>query len=138
LYAARLDLAALLLEMQRPQEAIEVLQALLAALAAHPQDQAEVDTVEAHYRLGLAYLLAQRSPEAIQELQAVLQMDPQHAGAHAYLGHLYYQHQQFERAWQHARLAEATGAQVADLLAALRRVAPEPGALSSSPRLPQR
>jgi tetratricopeptide (TPR) repeat protein len=137
LYAARLDLAALLLEMQRSQEAIEVLKTLLTALATRPQDHTKVDVVEAHYRLGLAYLLAQQVPEAIQELHAVLQMDPQHAGAHAYLGHLYYQQQQFERAWQHAHLAEALGAQVADLLAALQRVAPEPQTRSAPSDVPK-
>lgn len=125
-HAARLDLAGLLLEMRRPHEAIDALQTILSAPATSPESRSGIETSEVHYRLGLAYLMAQRNQEAIHELEAVLQTKPQHAGAHAYLGNLYYQQRQFDRAWQHARQAEALGAPVAELLTALQRVSTEP------------
>jgi tetratricopeptide (TPR) repeat protein len=125
-HAARLDLATLFLEMRRPQEAIDALRAILSAPAARPEPASDVETSEVHYRLGLAYLMAQRGQEAIRELEIVLQQKPQHAGAHTYLGTLYYQQRQFDRAWQHARQAEALGVSMAELLAALRRVSTEP------------
>jgi tetratricopeptide (TPR) repeat protein len=92
LHAARLDLATLLLEMQRPQDAIDALQPLLAGMAKDAEDSSRLAPVEVHYRLGLAYL----------------------------------QTRQFDRAWRHVRQAEALGAPVAELIAALRRVAVEP------------
>ena len=48
------------------------------------------------------------------------------AEVHYRLGIAYLQTRQFTRAWQHARQAEALGAPVAELIAALRRVAVEP------------
>jgi Tfp pilus assembly protein PilF len=125
-HAARLDLAALFLEMRRPQEAIDTLRAILSASAARPEPDSGVEASEVHYRLGLASLMAQRGQEAIRELEMVLQKEPRPAGAHTYLGTLYYQQRQFDRAWQHARQAEALGAPVAELLAALQRVSTEP------------
>jgi Tfp pilus assembly protein PilF len=115
-----------LLEMRRPHEAIDALRAILSTSATGPEHPSNIEASEVHYRLGLAYLMAQRGQEAIHELEAVLQTEPQHAGAHAYLGNLYYQQRQFDRAWQHARQAEALGAPVAELLAALQRVSTEP------------
>jgi tetratricopeptide (TPR) repeat protein len=97
LHAARLDLATLLLEMQRPHDAIDVLQALLAAVSSHAEDGARLALAEVHYRLSLAYLMAGQREEGL-----------------------------FARAWRHARQAEALGAPVADIIAALRRVSVEP------------
>ena len=92
LHAARLDLATLLLEMQRPHAAIDALQPLLATISQDTEHRGGIAPAEVHYRLGLAYL----------------------------------QTHQFDRAWRHARQAEALGAPVAELIAALRRVAVEP------------
>ena len=92
LHAARLDLATLLLEMQRPHAAIDALQPLLAAMSQDAEDSGRMAPAEVHYRLGIAYL----------------------------------QTRQFAHAWRHARQAEALGAPVAELIAALRRVAVEP------------
>jgi tetratricopeptide (TPR) repeat protein len=92
LHAARLDLATVLLEMQRPRAALDALQPLLTAMSQHAEDSSDIAPAEVHYRLGIAYL----------------------------------QTRQFAQAWQHARQAEALGAPVAELLAALRRVAAEP------------
>jgi tetratricopeptide (TPR) repeat protein len=92
LHAARLDLATLLLEMRRPQAALDALQALLTAVSQDAEDSSRVAPAEVHYRLSIAYLQTRR----------------------------------FAQAWQHARQAEALGASVADLIAALRRVAAEP------------
>ena len=125
-HAARLDLSALALEMRRPQVAIEALQPLLAPAGAGPQRDAEVDRDEVRYRLGLAHMMAGQLPQAIQLLQEVLREQPHHAEAHVYLGSLYYRQGQFESAWRHARQAERLGAPVAELITALRQVAPEP------------
>jgi tetratricopeptide (TPR) repeat protein len=92
LHAAHLDLATLLLEMQHPHAAIDVLWPLLAAVSKDTEDSGRIAPVEVHYRLGIAYL----------------------------------QTRQFAQAWRHARQAEALGAPVAELIAALRRVAVEP------------
>jgi tetratricopeptide (TPR) repeat protein len=86
----------------------------------------QLDLVDVHYRLGVAYSMAGQRQEAIQELEAVLRAQPTHAAAHAYLSRLYYQLQNFEPAWRHARRAESLGFPVAELLAALRRVSVEP------------
>jgi tetratricopeptide (TPR) repeat protein len=98
LHAARLDLATLLLEMQRPHEAIEVLQVLLTVLSRGAEDGGRLLLAQVHYRLSLAYLMAGQ----------------QEAGF-------------FAQAWQHARQAEALGAPMTDVIAALRRVSVEPG-----------
>jgi tetratricopeptide (TPR) repeat protein len=92
LHAARLDLATVLLEMQRPHAALEALQPLLTAIAQDAEDSGRLVPAEVHHRLGLAYL----------------------------------QTRQFAQAWRHARQAEALGAPVTELIAALRRVAAEP------------
>jgi tetratricopeptide (TPR) repeat protein len=125
-HAARLDLAALLLEMGRFPEAIDTLKTGLAAATASPEERLPGELIELRYRLGLAYRLTGQRPQAIQELQAVVRADPAHAGAHANLSYLYYQSQDFDQAWRHARRAESLGLAVPDLLAALRRVSVEP------------
>lgn len=125
-HAARLDLATLLLEMRRPQAAIAILQEAPTATFQSEAQSNQRDLIEVRYRLGIAYRMAGQPGEAIQELEAVLQMQPAHVGAHANLGHLYYQTHQFDRAWRHARWAESLGLPMADLLAALRRVSVEP------------
>jgi tetratricopeptide (TPR) repeat protein len=125
-HAARLDLAALLLEMGRFPDAIDTLQAGLAAAIASTGEHVTPELIELRYRLGLAYRMAGQRPQAIQELEAVVRADPAHAAAHANLSYLYYQSQDFDRAWRHARRAESLGLPVPDLLAALRRVSTEP------------
>jgi tetratricopeptide (TPR) repeat protein len=125
-HAARLDLAALLLEMGRFPEAIDTLKTGLAAATASPEERLPGELIELRYRLGLAYRLTGQRPQAIQELQTVVWADPAHAGAHANLSYLYYQMQDFDWAWRHARRAESLGLAVPDLLAALRRVSEEP------------
>jgi tetratricopeptide (TPR) repeat protein len=125
-YEARLDLATLLLEMQRPQDALEVLQALLAAVSGNIADSGRMAPSEVRYRLSLAYLMLGQREAGVKELEMVLLEQPGHAGAHAQLASLYYQTYQFARAWRHARQAEALGAPVAGLIAALRRVSVEP------------
>lgn len=125
-HAARLDLATLLLEMGRIPDAIDTLKAGLAAVSEGTGESAQRDLLEARFRLGLAYSMAGQRQEAIQELEAVLRVQPAHAGAHANLGRLYYQIAQFARAWRHARRAEALGLAMPELLAALRRVSVEP------------
>jgi Tfp pilus assembly protein PilF len=84
------------------------------------------DPVEVRYRLALVYLAAQQLPEATTTLQQVLHAQPSHAEAHVYLGSIYYRLGQFDPAWRHARQAEALGAPVAELIAALRQVSSEP------------
>jgi tetratricopeptide (TPR) repeat protein len=125
-HAARLDLAALLLEMGRFPDAIDTLRAGLAAATASTGERVPGELIELRYRLGLAYRMSDQRSQAIQELQAVVQWDPTHAGAHANLSYLHYQIQDFDRAWRHARRAESLGLPVPDLLAALRRVSTEP------------
>jgi tetratricopeptide (TPR) repeat protein len=125
-HAARLDLAALLLETGRFPEAIDTLKAGLAAAIASTGERLPRELIEIRFRLGLAYRLTGQRPQAIQELQTVVRADPAHAGAHANLSYLYYQMQDFDRAWRHARRAESLGLAVPDLLAALRRVSEEP------------
>jgi tetratricopeptide (TPR) repeat protein len=124
--AARLDLAALLIEMGRSPDAIETLKARLADATASTGEGGPRELSELRYRLGIAYRLSGQRPQAIQEFQAVVRGDPPHAGAHANLSYLYYQIQDFDRAWRHARQAESLGFPVPDLLAALRRVSTEP------------
>ena len=88
-------------------------------------------------RLDLATLLLemQRPHAALDALQPMLvtiSQDGQdsrryaQAEVHYRLGIAYLQMRQFAQAWQHARQAEALGAPVAELIAALRRVAAEP------------
>ena len=88
-------------------------------------------------RLDLATLLLemQRPHAAIDVLQpflAAVSQDAENSGSvapaevHYRLGIAYLQTRQFAQAWRHARQAEALGAPVADLIAALRRVAVEP------------
>lgn len=125
-HAARLDLAALLLETGRLPDVIDTLKAGLAAATASTEGRLPPELSELHYRLGLAYRMAGQRPLAIQELQAAVRWDPTHAGAHANLGYLHYQLQDFDRAWRHARRAESLGLPVPDLLAALRGVSTEP------------
>jgi tetratricopeptide (TPR) repeat protein len=126
LHAARLDLASLLIEQGRTPEAISTLEAAFAGTAPQFGAGAPPELVEVRYRLGVAYAVAGRRQEAVQELEGVLQAQPTHAAAHASLGRLYYQLRQFTPAWRHARRAESLGLPVADLLAALRKVAVEP------------
>lgn len=125
-HAARLDLAALLLDMGRFPEAIELLTAGLAASVARTGEILPDELIELCFRLGLAYRLTGQQPQAMQALQAVVRANPTHAGAHVNLSYLYYQLQDFDPAWRHARRAEALGVPVPDLLAALRRVSVEP------------
>lgn len=126
LHAARLDLATLFLEMGRAGDAIAVLQAAFSVAGGKPEPDDARDLTEIRYRLGVAYARAGRWQQAIQELQAVLQGESMHAGAHAHLGYLYYQTRQFAQAWRHARRAESLGLPMGDLLAALRQVSVEP------------
>jgi protein O-GlcNAc transferase len=123
-YAARLDLAALALDMRRPQDAIEALAPMLETAAVGHQGESPFDPVDVHYRLGLAYIMADRLADAVRELELVVQNEPKHAEAHLYLGSLYYRQGDFDRAWHHARQAERLGAPAAELLAALHRAAP--------------
>jgi tetratricopeptide (TPR) repeat protein len=125
-HAARLDLATLLLEMGRLPDAIDTLKAGLATASVGIGETAQRDLIEARFRLGLAYQLVGQQQDAIQELEAVLRAQPGHAGAHTQLARLYYQVQQFDDAWRHARRAESLGVPVAKLLEALRRVSVEP------------
>ncbi len=120
--AARLDFAALASDTGRYQEAIDMLQGMLATSGA----SASFDPVEVRYRLALVHLAAEQVPEATAALQQVLRVQPNHAGAHLYLGSTYYRLGQFDPAWRHARQAEALGAPVAELIAALRQVSSEP------------
>jgi len=120
--AARLDFAALASDMGRYQEAIDMLQGMLAAAGA----TASFDAVEVGYRLALVHLAAQQLPEASAALEQVLQAQPNHAGAHVSLGSIYYRLGQYDSAWRHTRQAEALGAPVAELIAALRQVSSEP------------
>jgi tetratricopeptide (TPR) repeat protein len=125
-HAARLDLATLLLENGRAADAITTLEAALSSTSPQLEPDDRLALVQVRYRLGLAYSMAGRRQEAIRELETVLQAQPTHAAAHAALGRLYYQLQQFTPAWRHARRAESLGLPVAELLAALRQVAVEP------------
>ncbi len=120
--AARLDFAALASDMGRHQEAIDMLKGMLATSGA----SLSFDPVEVRYRLALVHLAAQQLPEATAALKQVLQAQPNHAEAHVYLGSIYYRRGQYDSAWRHARRAEALGAPVAELIAALRQVSSEP------------
>src|SRR5215510_1141046 len=70
--------------------------------------------------------------DALQPLLTAVSQDQQDSGriapaeVHYRLGIAYLQTRQFTQAWRHARQAEALGAPVAELIAALRRVAAEP------------
>jgi len=88
-------------------------------------------------RLDLATLLLEMQRphaalDALQPLLAAISQDAEDSGriapaeVHYRLGLAYLQTRQFDRAWRHARQAEALGAPVAELIAALRRVAAEP------------
>ena len=99
-----------------------MLQGMLATAGA----AAAFDPVEVRYRLGLAHLAAQQLPEAAAALVQVLEVAPNHAEAHVYLGSIYFRLGQYDPAWRHARRAEALGAPAAELIAALRQVSPEP------------
>lgn len=123
LYAARVDLATLLMEMRRPGEAIATLQSLLQTVSHDAKEG--IDIVDIKYRLSIAQLIARQPQQAVATLEAVLAVQPQHAGAHMYLGRAYFETKQFDRAWKHARYAESLGAPVAELLAALARVSVE-------------
>ena len=120
--AARLDFAALASDMGRYQEAVDMLEGMLAASGA----STSFDPVEVRYRLALVHLAAKHLPEAAAAFRQVLQAQPDHAEAHVYLGSTYYRLGQFDPAWRHARQAEALGAPVAELIAALRQVSSEP------------
>jgi tetratricopeptide (TPR) repeat protein len=126
LHAARIDLASLFLEIQRPLEAIKALQAVIAAVSTGTQDSTMVDPVDVHYRLSIAFLMAGQLQKAIGELAGVIREQPAHAGAHTYLGRIYYQTGQYDQAWKHTRRAEALGVPVEKLIAALSRVSAEP------------
>jgi tetratricopeptide (TPR) repeat protein len=122
-HAARFDLGTLLLEIGRPQEAITAFNTIVTAPA--EETTASVDRLEARYRLGVAYARAQQQSDAIATFTAVVQAKPDHANAHVYLARLYYEQQQFQRAWQHVQRAEALGAPVAELVSVLQRAAPQ-------------
>ena len=88
-------------------------------------------------RLDLATLLLEMQRphaalDALQPLLATVSKDAEDSGriapaeVHYRLGIAYLQTRQFAQAWRHARQAEALGAPVAELIAALRRVAVEP------------
>ena len=125
LYAAQIDLGTLLLEMQRPEEAVQTFQSILHAVSQTTKLQEDIDIVEIKYRLSIAQLIAGQPQQAVETLHAVLTSQPQHAAAHMYLGRAYLETKQYDRAWKHARHAEALGAPVADLIAALTRVSVE-------------
>ncbi len=120
--AARLDFAALASDMGRYPEAIDMLQGMLTTSGA----LVSFDPIEVRYRLALVQVAAAQLSEAAATLQQVVQAKPDHAEAHVYLGSIYYRLGQYDPAWQHARQAEGLGAPVAELIAALRRVSPEP------------
>jgi tetratricopeptide (TPR) repeat protein len=125
-HAARLDLSTLLLEKGRIRDAIDTLGEALSMASRPLETGDQLDLVDVHYRLGVAYSMAGQRQEAMQQLEAVLRAQPTHAAAHANLSRLYYHLQNFEQAWRHARRAESLGLPVAELLAALRRVSVEP------------
>lgn len=125
-HAARLDMGALLLDMQRPQEAVDTLQAGLAMFDRSPTAAQHGDLVETHYRLALAYLMLGMLETAEREFLKATSLDPEHAASHLYLGRLYLQQGKFAQAWHHTRQAEALGAPVRELLDALLRVSHEP------------
>ena len=88
-------------------------------------------------RLDLATLLLEMQRphaalDALQPLLTTISQDAEDSGriapaeVHYRLGIAYLQTRQFAQAWRHARQAEALGAPVAELIAALRRVAVEP------------
>lgn len=124
--AAQVDMAAVLLEAHRPLEAIAALKTVLATAAQDNDTGPPVDLITVRFRLGIAHLMAGQVDEAMALFQTVVQEQPTHAGAHGYLGRLFYERGQFKRAWHHARQAEALGAPVADLIMALQRVSVEP------------
>jgi tetratricopeptide (TPR) repeat protein len=125
-HAARLDLSTLLLEEGRIRDAIDTLRPAFTVAPQPLETGDQRDLVDVHYRLGVAYSMAGQRQEAVQELEAVLRVQPAHGAAHANLSRLYFHLQNFEQAWRHARRAEALGLPVAELLAALRRVSVEP------------
>jgi tetratricopeptide (TPR) repeat protein len=120
--AARLDFAALASDMGRYREAIDMLEGMLTTSGASPA----FDATEVRYRLALVHVAAQQLSEASTELQRVLQAQPNHPEALVYLSSIYYRLGQYDRAWRHARRAEALGAPVAELITALRQVSSEP------------
>jgi tetratricopeptide (TPR) repeat protein len=66
LHAARLDLATVLLEMQRPHAALDALQPLLTAMSQNAEDSNDIAPAEVHYRLGIAYLQTRQFAQAWQ------------------------------------------------------------------------
>ncbi len=121
-HAARLDFAALASDMGRHQEAIGILEGMLAATGAAVGG----DPTDIRYRLGLTHMAAGQLSEAAAALKQVLQARPNHADAHLSLGVIDYRRGQYDSAWRHARRAEALGTSVGQLIAALRQVPSEP------------
>jgi Tfp pilus assembly protein PilF len=77
--------------------------------------------LEAHFNLGIADLQQGKAAAAVEQLRAVLGIDPNHAMAHSVLASLYFQDQQYELSRRHAEKASQLGAPVERLLEALRR-----------------
>jgi hypothetical protein len=51
-----------------------------------------------------------------------VRLDPGHAKAHSALAALYFEHRQYDLAWQHAQQAAQLGAPIQPLIEALQRV----------------
>ena len=127
LHAARIDLAAVLIETQRPQAAIDTLQAIGSAESLALKGASdEVNLADVTYRLGVAFLMLGQVDKAIGKFEQTLQEQPDYAGVHVYLGRLYVEKGQYDSAWRHVRQAEALGEPVAELIDVLRRVSTEP------------
>jgi tetratricopeptide (TPR) repeat protein len=119
-------MGALLLDMQRPQAAIDTLQTGLTLLDRSPTGGQDADLVQTHHRLALAYLMLGQMERAEQEFLQVTALQPEYAEAHLYLGRLYFQQRKFDQAWHHARQAEILGPPAVALLNALQQVSREP------------
>ena len=86
-----IDMGSLLVETNRPEEAIPYLKQAIVLLP---------EAAKAHQQLGKAYLAMKRLPEAQSELETAVQLEPNSAAAHYVLGQLYQKEGQADKAKQ--------------------------------------
>jgi len=89
----------------------------------------DADNLDFRYQLATSLWTASRQGEAIEEMNAVLAADEDHAGAHERLAVWSYYTGDHDAAWRHLHRAEALGKEVpAQLVALLEQQAPDPDA----------
>jgi tetratricopeptide (TPR) repeat protein len=109
MHAARIDLATVLLEAKRPQAVVDTLQAITSGEPVESKGASdEVNLEDVYYRLGIAFLMLEQMDKAIGQFERTLQEQPNHAGAHLYLGRLYFEKGRYDAAWRHGSVITVT------------------------------